>query len=101
VLPPTPAALSVLTVSHKEDLHIFTNTTMWIKTVKRRHKASIGDVLQDSKNGYIDIANRSCLEILIHLWTEYGTLTDKQLQDNDPELNNEISGETLYEELIL
>ena len=57
--------------------------------------------LRTLKNRYTDFANRSCLQILTHLWTKYGTLMDKQLQDEDRKLKSEISGEALYEELLL
>ena len=100
--PPTVAALSVLTTSHKEDLHIFHEYNIVDKACKKAVTRLVPEMYyRILKNSYTGFANRSCLDILTHIWTEYGILTDKQLQDNDQKLKSEISGETLYEELLV
>jgi len=41
-----------------------------------------------------------CLEILTHLWTEYGTLLDLQIKENDTNLKKEILGNVYFEEFL-
>jgi len=102
VPPPMAAVLSVITALHKEDLRIFYKYNNVDKSCKKSVTRLVPEMYYRTlTNRYTGFANRSCLEILTHLWIEYGTLTDKKLQDKDRKLKSEISGEILYEELLL
>ena len=42
----------------------------------------------------------SCLTILTHLWTIYGTLKDYEVQENDEMMKQPITSETLFEDFV-
>ena len=53
------------------------------------------------KNRYAGYNNVTILTLLIHLWTKYGTLTEKMVQDSDRKLRKQIFKETHFEELLM
>ena len=52
------------------------------------------------KNKYTGYANVECLEILTHLWTTYGVLSDFEVQENDLRMKQPITDKTLFEEFV-
>ena len=53
------------------------------------------------KNRYKGYNNVTTLNLLTHLWTKYGTLTEEMVQENDRKLREQISVETHFEELLM
>ena len=100
---PAPAAAVISTIvrEHKEDMRVWKEYNMTDKACKKVVHALIPEKFYKSLSSRIvGFTKVTCLEILTHLITEYGTLEDPDIQDIDKKMKEQITGETLFEEFI-
>ena len=99
--PPTAAVIGVITREHTEALRVFNE----YKNVDKACKKVITNICPEIyyktlKNRYTGYTGSSTLQILTHLWTEYGEISEDDVRANDSALKREITGETHFEELV-
>lgn len=99
--PPTAAVIGVITREHTEALRVFNE----YKNVDKACKKVITNIIPEIyyktlKNRYTGYTSSSTLQILTHLWTEYGEISEDDVHTNDSALKREITGETHFEELV-
>ena len=83
-LVPAVAVLEELPRNHVEELRIFKEYKNVEKTCNQIITKLVPDIyFHTLKNSYTGYMNSSCLEILSHLWTEYGTLSDLQIKKSN------------------
>lgn len=100
--PPTAVAIGEMTRAHTEDSRCFREYHNVDKACKKVITKLVPEVYYRTlKNRYTGYNNVTALNILNHLWIEYGTLTEEMVQDNDRKLRSQISGETHFEELLM
>ena len=99
--PPSAAVIGVLTREHSEQLRVFTKYHNVDKACKKVITNLIPEIYYKTlKNRYTGFSGNSTLEILTHLWTTYGELSEDDARLNDLALKHKISGETHFESLV-
>ena len=99
-LPPA-AAIGVITREHAEDSRVFREYHNVDKACKKVITRLVPEIYYKSlKNRYTGFSGNSSLEILTHLWTEYGEISEDHVRSNDGALKREITGETHFETLV-
>ena len=100
---PTPAAavLAELSRQFREQLRTFREYYDVDKAIKAKIQTLIPEIyyktLKNKHTGYSQVRG---LDILTHLWTEYGTLQEEDIQEFDRQMKIPISGETNFETLV-
>ena len=98
----TGPQISPLKTTHDEQLRIWRLHNAVEKACKKVISVLIPErYYRTLKNRYTQFANVTTIEILRHLLTEYGQLSDQAVQDNDVLMKQDINGETDFEDLVL
>ena len=86
ILNPSPTAVFIgeLTRTHTENMRVFRKYKNVDVACKKIITNLVGEVYYRTlKILYTGYATQSCLEVISHLWTEYGNLTELEVQAND------------------
>ena len=97
--PPTAAIIGIHTRAHAEELGIFIEYYNVNKSCKKIIFTLIPEAYYCSfKNKHTGLATVSCMTILTHLFTIYGTLQEYEVQENDEMMKHPITADTIFED---
>ena len=98
---PAAAVIGQLTREHAENHRVFLEYATTDAACKKVIMSLIPDVFYRTlKHNHTGYATVTSLEILSHLWSEYGQLSDFEFQQNDLKIKTPITTETHFEDLV-